>query len=514
MALLPITSAPGVKRDGTLFDNDAHNDAVWCRWHNGRAKKIGGFKELNRGFPEIGRGMRVDTLNDFTYVHVGSPSFLRRTAVQLQTGVTTGVIDRTPSGFDVDSNNLWQFDSEFDVGTSLNYILAHAAPNAANIASDTATPVYYGDATDVAALTAIALSDVSGGVCVLHPYNVIYGSDGYLAWSAPGLPTDFAGVGSGAARPTASKIVKGLPLRAGPGSSPAGLFWSLDTLSRLMFVGGTSIFSFDTISTASSVLSAAAIIEHNGTYYWPSRGGFLMFNGVLQEVPNAYNQLWFNSNINMDLAQIAYATKVPLYGEIWFCFPTTNSTVCDHAVVLNYRNKFWYDTPLPNGGRSCAAYEQVFSYPMMMGAVANTSNTFSLWQHEFGVNEVSGITPQSLAVKSSFRTKQINVIGGTPQAGGADRELSIQVVEPDFNQTGDLTMRVYGAPNATVKDPPQLSADIPIPEPTDGGQGSIPGVNVSQRLIEFEFESNVADGDFYAGNILAHVEDGGDRRTS
>lgn len=513
MALINIASQPGVQRDGTLFDGKAYTEAVWTRFYRGRPKKMGGFKELVRSFPEIGRGMQVDTVNNFAYVHVGSQSFLRRSTLDILTGLPTGVVDRTPAAFPVSANNLWQFDSAFDVGTNKNYILAHAAPNMTNIANTTANSVYFGDVTDVAALTAIASSSVSGGVCVLHPYAIIYGSDGYLAWSVPAAPTNFTGVGSGAARPQSAKIVKGMPLRAGPGSSPAGLFWGLDSLSRLMFVGGSSIFTYDTISTASSVFSAASIIEHNGVYYWPSTAGFLMFNGVLQEVPNSYNQAWFYKNVNMTYAQKAYATKIPLWGEIWFCFPRGSATECNHAVVLNYRDKIWYDTPLPGNGRSCAAYQQVFPYPLMVDAGLNSSGTVSLWQHEVGVDEVSGAIPQTLAIKSSFRTGQIAAIMASQQGPGQDRSISVQLVEPDFNQIGDMTMSIYGAPNAAMKTP-VLLATAPVAQPNTGTIDETPGVNVTQRLLQFDFESNVAGGDFEMGNVIAHVEDGDDRYTA
>lgn len=249
MGLIRIASAPGVQRDGTLFDSNSYAEAIWCRMYRGRPIKMQGFREMSRSLPEVGRGMHVDAVNGYSYVHVGSAEKLSRIEIDIATQTASGVTDRTPVGFTTAAGNLWQFDSEFDVGTSENYILAHAAPNYPSIANDIAAPVYFGTTTGTAALTAVASSDVSGGVVVLHPYAFIYGSDGYAAWSVAGNPTDFTGMGSGAVRPTASKIVQGLPLRAGPGSAPAGLLWGLDSLSRVIFTGGASIFSFDTITT-------------------------------------------------------------------------------------------------------------------------------------------------------------------------------------------------------------------------------------------------------------------------
>lgn len=514
MGLIRISAAPGVQRDGTLFDSSSYADAIWCRMYRGRPRKMGGFREISRQFADLGRGMHVDTVNGNAYVHVGQGDKLERILIDIESQIASGVTDRTPAGFATDANNLWQFDSEFDVGTSANYILAHAAPNFPSIASDIAAPVYFGETTDTAALTAIASSDVSGGIVVLHPYMFVFGSDGYLGWSVAGEPTDLTSLGSGAVRPTASKIVRGMALRAGPGNSPAGLFWGLDTLSRVVFVGGTSIFSFDTITTSTSILSAASVIEHNGTYYWASLGGFLMFNGVVKEVPNNYNHAWFYKNINMNYAQRMFAVKMPLWGEIWWCFPKGAATECDWAVVYNYRENVWYDTPfLGTGaaaGRSCGYYEQVFPYPLMTGGALNSDDRCSLWQHEYGLDEVSGAVPVTLAIRSSFITNQINAITPSDNAPGQDREISVGILEPDLAQVGEMTVRVYGAANATVADPPML-AERTIPEPSDGAQASLPAFSTTQRLLQFEFESNTAGGDYQLGKILAHVEDGGDR---
>lgn len=518
MPLITIKSAPGIQRDGTTLNGDAYADGQWCRFRRGNPKKIGGYRELSRALPDVGRGIYLDTNDATSFVHVGTQAQLLRATLDINTGITSGLTDRTPSGFAVNPNNLWQFDGEFDVGTSKNYILAHAAPNLANIANSVTRPVYFGDLSGTAALTAITGADTSGGIVVLHPYLFTFGSDGYVQWSVAGNPTDFTNAGSGAVRPTKNKLVQGLPLRSGPSNAPAGLFWGLNTVSRITFIGGTNLFSYDTISTSSSILSSQSVIEHNGVYYWPTLSGFLLYTGIIQEIPNTYNQIWFYNNVNLAYRQKVFATKVPLYGEIWWCFPKGMATECDHAIVFNYRENYWYDTPLPNGGRSCAAYEQVFAYPVMTGNQLNSSATpgtptYSMWQHEFGIDEVSGSPQTTLAVPSRYRTSQITAIEATAAAPGTDIATSVHVVEPDFVMTGNLTMRCFGAANAMVADPPQLDVDKIITPPADGNQDQLPAFTVTQRLLQFEFESNIVGGDYEAGTIIAHVEQGDDRHT-
>ena len=41
-----LDMSPGIKRDGTPFDGRFAQDGIWCRWRNGRPKKMGGYREI------------------------------------------------------------------------------------------------------------------------------------------------------------------------------------------------------------------------------------------------------------------------------------------------------------------------------------------------------------------------------------------------------------------------------------------------------------------------------------
>mgnify|MGYP000163789630 CR=1 FL=1 len=79
--------------------------------------------------------------------------------------------------------------------------------------------LFYGDLFGTAPLQPVTNLptgyNVTGGVAVLHPYTFIFGSDGYVAWSVAGDPTDFTSLGSGAANIASQKIVRGVALRGG-----------------------------------------------------------------------------------------------------------------------------------------------------------------------------------------------------------------------------------------------------------------------------------------------------------
>jgi len=230
---------------------------------------------------------------------------------------------------------------------------------------------------------------VSGGVVVLHPYVFVYGNNGLIRNCAAGDPSNWVSADSNETNVASTKVVKGLPVRGGS-NAPSGLFWSLDSLIRVSFnpttvtVGGspqTFYWRYDLISSQSSILSSSSVIEYDGIYYWCGVDRFLLYNGVVKEIPNTFNQNYFFDNLNYDQRQKVFATKVPRFGEIWWFFPSGDSTECNDAVIYNVRENCWYDTGEALGARRSAGYfSQVFHYPVNAGweiNVAGGVNAFS-----------------------------------------------------------------------------------------------------------------------------------------
>lgn len=214
---------------------------------------------------------------------------------------------------------------------------------------------------------------VSGGVVVLHPYVFVYGNDGLIKNSSAGNPNDWSSADANEVNAASTKIVKGLPVRGGS-NSPSGLFWALDSLIRVSYapqtisIGGSSstiYWRYDVISSQTSILSSQCVIEYDGIYYWIGVDRFLLYNGVVKEIPNIMNQNYFFDNLNYSQRQKVYATKVPRYGEIWWFFPNGDSEECNDAIVYNVRENCWYDAGTALGARRSAGYfSQVFPYPV------------------------------------------------------------------------------------------------------------------------------------------------------
>jgi hypothetical protein len=289
-------------------------------------------------------------------------------------------------GFTESNLNLWQFDSSFDTQGSGNQLLyAHPGQNLAQIDQTVVSPVLAGNisGTTMSPLTDTSgtnptgdIIEVAGGVVVLHPYVFVYGDNGLIKNSVAGNPYDWNGPDSNEVNVASTKIVKGLPVRGGS-NAPSGLFWALDSLIRVSYtpttitVGGTPqtfYWRYDIITSQSSILSSQSVIEYDGIYYWIGVDRFLLYNGVVKELTNNFNQNYFFDNLNYAQRQKVWATKVPRFGEIWWFFPSGDSEECNDCIIYNTRENCWYDGGQALGSLRTAGYfSQVFKYPINAG---------------------------------------------------------------------------------------------------------------------------------------------------
>jgi hypothetical protein len=588
---LHIQSKPGIKRDGTVFEGDFYIDGQWVRFQRGLPRKMWGYRHVTNGLSGLSRGMYTYPSNGLLYTFSGSANLLQGLTIDNE-GIASTVYDRTPSGITASNANMWSLDAIFDTATSATALIAHVAPNLADISSTANYPIYGGDVTSTSALVALGGSSpsVSGGILSLAPYLVAYGNNGGVYWSAPGDPTNWTTMsGGGFAYVTAQKIVAAMSIRSGAANSPAALLWSLDSVILMSYVGGSGtnapIFSFSTLSDMSSILSSQSVIEYDGVYYWAGIDRFLSYNGVVREVPNNMNLNYFYDNLNYAQRQKVFVTKAPRWGEIWWCFPFGDATECTHAVIYNVREQTWYDTVLPNAGRSNGQFARVFQYPLMVGTTTDNSIStlytlaggssytngtyygvplidttsitgsgatanitvsgnavtnvtlvnggagyaiddvltasvndiggtgsgfsikvqsltgYSLWQHEYGVDELNGSTVNP--IESYFETSDIAVAAAEQSQ---NKSLRVTLIEPDFVQSGPMTVAVAGRANARSAE--VTSEEMMFP---DTGSITIPAEQVVffkeiRREMRFKFRSNVVGGDYQMGLCLAHVE--------
>jgi hypothetical protein len=397
--------------------------------------------------------------------------------------------------------NQWMFQTSYDASTTYNSIIAHVAPNLQCVCNDTGGQIFYGDVLGTAPLVEIPLpagANVTGGIVMLFPYLFYFGTAGIVGWSVAGDFTDLSGSGSGIARVWGQKIIKGMPLRAGSGSAPAGIFWAYDAVIRATFAGGLTVFQFDVIATDTSIMSPDCVVDYDGVFFWCGVDRFLMFNGVVREVPNQMNLNYFFDNVNPNHRAKVFAFKVPHFGEIWWCYPRGDATECTHAIIFNVRENTWYDTELPASGRASGGYNNGFAAPLLTDCIPATSG-YRVWIHEQGVDAIEG--QSTLPIQSYFETADLSAL---PQ--GKNEYLRITEIEPDFVQNGPMTVQVTGRANARA---PEVSSSVfSFPETASEPYQQIVMLKEQRRELRVRFESNAVGGDYQMGQIIGHIDSG------
>jgi len=422
---------------------------------------------------------------------------------------------------------------------------------------------------------------VSGGCVLIHPYLFVYGNNGLIQNCGAGNFNDWVSATSNANNVATGKIVKGLPIRGGT-ASPSGLFWSLDALIRVSFApttasGATLYWSYDLISSQSSIMSSQSVVEYDGIYYWAGVDRFLSYNGAVQEIPNTINQNYFFDNINLVQRQKVWATKVPRWGEVWWFYPKGSATECTDAIIYNVREKVWYDAGQALGARrSFGAFSEVFPKPLWGGttpavaanftasitgstmtvtAVADgtisvgqvvsgagipdntyitvlgtgvgktgtytlsysfgtpvvsepmTISTYTIWQHEAGTDEV--YLTNVNAIQSYFETCNLGAMSGlvgSEQQPGDNQWTRLERIEPDFVQSGPMTVTVTGKGYADdVDQTSEPNTFLPDTLKVD--------VREQRREMRLHFESNTFGGNYETGKVLLSITTGDVRST-
>ena len=161
--------------------------------------------------------------------------------------------------------------------------------------------------------------------------------------------------------------------------------------------------------------------------FWMGQRGFYLFDGnSVNELPCEVHDYVFG-DMNPAQQSKIWSLNNGQFGEVWWFYPSANSTEIDRYVVFDYKEQHWL---IGNLSRTSGVQRGVFKYPFM------TNTDVDLLEHEVGYNmDGSSIFAET----------------GPISIGTGENIMSVTKLIPDELTQGDvsLTFKTRFHPNDT-----------------------------------------------------------------
>jgi hypothetical protein len=115
----------------------------------------------------------------------------------------------------------------------------------------------------------------------------------------------------------------------------------------IIYRGAPFFFTQERLGVACGLLGQNGAIDINGVVYWFGKNSFFKYDGSVQNLPCTLHKAIFEPDsvlsVNYAQADKIYAGVNSEFNEIWWFYPSRDSTENDRYVVFNYKDGTWYD---------------------------------------------------------------------------------------------------------------------------------------------------------------------------
>ena len=92
------------------------------------------------------------------------------------------------------------------------------------------------------------------------------------------------------------------------------------------------------------------------------------------------------------------------------------------------------------------------------------------------------------------------------EQSGQNQYVRITAIEPDFIQSGDMTVQVTGRANARAQE--VYGTQFTFPDVATEAYEQMVMLKEQRRELRVRFESNAVNGDYQMGQIIGHISTG------
>jgi hypothetical protein len=158
------------------------------------------------------------------------------------------------------------------------------------------------------------------------------------------------------------------------------------SVHSLQYLGPPFTFGIDQISENTTIIGPMAAVAIDDNVFWMGEGDFYVYTGQVQKLPCTVRSYVFN-DINTSAFEVCTAAANTSFSEVWWFYPSANSTDCDRYVMYNYIEQSWAYGEL---ARTAWQDKGINTNPIAAG----TDNY--LYLHESGVNDGSTNPPSPI----------------------------------------------------------------------------------------------------------------------
>ncbi len=178
------------------------------------------------------------------------------------------------------------------------------------------------------------------------------------------------------------------------------LVWTDVSLHSMQFLGAPNIFGLIQIASGLSIIGPNAVAAVNDQVFWMGENQFYVYDGRTQQIPCTVRDYVFD-DINLDQRELITAGLNSGYYEVFWFYPSKDSTEVDKYVVFNYSEQVWY---FGNLSRTAWIDAEVRSYP-----IAATADGY-LYNHEIGNDD--GSTSPATAIEAFIESSPLSIESG------------------------------------------------------------------------------------------------------
>jgi len=184
------------------------------------------------------------------------------------------------------------------------------------------------------------------------------------------------------------------------------------SVHSMQFLGTTDVFGLQELESNISIASPRCVAGASNVVYWMGADKFYVYNGKVDTLPCTLRDFVFN-DINFDALAYVYAGTVESQSEIWWFYPSKNSSTNDSYIVYNYKDGIWFYGSL---NRSAWLDSNLRQFPQAVG------DNF-VYNHEVG-NDADGSAMTAFITSSDF------------DIGDGDKFTLVKRIIPDVDFTG------------------------------------------------------------------------------